>query len=71
LPELVHETKKEIEEAGLLGTILGHVGDGESGLGQLGFFWSLKSLQRKLPRDVAIHFGGRTREGAKTRQVDG
>ena len=28
LPELVYETKKEIEEAGLLGTVLGHVGDG-------------------------------------------
>ena len=29
LPELVYETKKEIEEAGLLNTIVGHVGDGE------------------------------------------
>ena len=29
LPELVYETKKEIEEAGLLGIICGHVGDGE------------------------------------------
>jgi len=29
LPELVYETKKEIEEAGLLGVICGHVGDGE------------------------------------------
>ena len=29
LPELVSETKQDIEEAGLLGTILGHVGDGE------------------------------------------
>ncbi|KAF9783921.1 hypothetical protein BJ322DRAFT_1007497 [Thelephora terrestris] len=28
LPELVFEAKKEIAEAGLLGTILGHVGDG-------------------------------------------
>jgi len=28
LPELVYETKKEIEEAGLLGVICGHVGDG-------------------------------------------
>ena len=29
LPELVYETKKEIEEAGLLATIVGHAGDGE------------------------------------------
>ena len=29
LPELVYETKKEIAEAGLLGSVLGHVGDGE------------------------------------------
>ena len=29
LPELVYETKKEIEEADLLGVICGHVGDGE------------------------------------------
>ncbi|KAF9649463.1 hypothetical protein BDM02DRAFT_3230234 [Thelephora ganbajun] len=28
LPQLVYETKKEIKEAGLLGTVLGHVGDG-------------------------------------------
>ena len=30
LPELVYETKKDIEETGLLGMIVGHVGDGES-----------------------------------------
>ena len=29
LPELVYETKKDIEESGLLGMVLGHVGDGE------------------------------------------
>ena len=29
LPELVYETKKDIEEAGQLGVIVGHVGDGE------------------------------------------
>jgi len=29
LPELVYETKKEIEEAGILGVICGHVGNGE------------------------------------------
>lgn len=29
LPELVYETKKEIEEAGLLGIVCGHVGDGK------------------------------------------
>ena len=29
LPELVYETKEEIEESGLLGTILEHVGDGK------------------------------------------
>jgi D-lactate dehydrogenase (cytochrome) len=32
LPELVFETKKEIAEAGLLGSILGHVGDGKFSL---------------------------------------
>lgn len=34
LPELVYETKKEIEEAGLLNTIVGHVGDGEFRVGR-------------------------------------
>ena len=29
LPQLVYETKQDIEEAGLLGVIVGHVGDGE------------------------------------------
>jgi D-lactate dehydrogenase (cytochrome) len=29
LPELVYETKKDVEEAGVLGPIVGHVGDGE------------------------------------------
>lgn len=28
LPELVHETKKDLAEIGLLSTIVGHVGDG-------------------------------------------
>ena len=28
LPELVHETKNDIKAAGLLGVVLGHVGDG-------------------------------------------
>lgn len=32
MPGLVYETKKEMAKAGLLGTILGHVGDDESSL---------------------------------------
>ena len=29
LPQLVYETKKDIEDSGLMSTIVGHVGDGE------------------------------------------
>lgn len=30
LPELVYETKKDLEESNLRSTIVGHVGDGEA-----------------------------------------
>lgn len=32
LPDLVYETKKDLKEAGLISTIVGHVGDGECSL---------------------------------------
>ena len=28
LPDLIHETKKDLEEVGLVSTVIGHVGDG-------------------------------------------
>lgn len=28
LPDLIHDTKKDLEEVGLVSTVIGHVGDG-------------------------------------------
>lgn len=61
LPQLVYETKKEIEDAGLLGTMVGHVGDGNFHV--LLLFASVDELvnAKKLARRMAkraIALGG-------------
>lgn len=73
LPDLVYESKRDIEEAGLLGTILGHVGDGElhpvlaSTLSPDTPF----SFYRKLPCPTAVDFRRGSSKSKETCKRDG
>ena len=61
LPDLVYDTKRDIEESGLVSTIVGHVGDGEKRLtsrrpgtdGWIGNFHALLLFTNDDELDVA------------------